>query len=1247
MDMLRRIFAETGTGRRGFSGTLRFFCALLFAAALLLPAPARAAEGDLLLETAFDTAGELPEGWFAEAWYDGAGEYDIRMEDGGLCIESPAENDVRLCHTIPVERDTCYTIACEIKTEDVAGGQGANVSVRENTSASAAMLGTQDWQRVELTGRTGRKQEELTVCVRLGGYGALASGKAYFRNFTLMEAADTAQALSFAAAEASADDITAGKVPHFGAILLTAFASALAAVFIGRFVIARREEGAGAAQGDTRGTARLVFLLAAAFLLRALLSKIFYGHPTDMGCFMGWGSAIANEGFAAFYTSGMFADYPPGYMYVLGLMAKLAELLGLSYASDAYVFCVKLPAILCDLASAFVVYRMAIGRYGEKKALWLCALMAFNPAAAFLSGGWGQIDSVLTLLLLWSFLLFEGDRRIAAAAVYSLAVLVKPQALMFGPLYAAAYLCGCKNKREWGRTALAVGAAFGVIFLLSLPFKSTQDALWIVEKYFSTATSYPYASVEAFNLMALLGGNWAFVDEKLLFFSYRSLGTVLIVLSVAFCCFLYIRAREKQGALCLCMAAMAVSLFTLGHYMHERYLFPALLLLLIAFVQSGDRRFYTAFALCTLSLLLNAAAAFVITGKPECRGAQYDALTYMGSLLSLSGWAYLLYAAYGYLLAGKKAPAFVKTEEAGGHAMPLPPPDEAEEAMEGGRIWTRRDRLLCGLLSLVYAVVAFVNLGTLDAPENGWRAGAGDTAQIHFDEAVEIADIWAFGAIAEGSARITLDDGQSFSYEQLYDYMFLWQRLGYGGVTQTLSIEVQHGEIWLQELAVLDAAGRPIACTFSDAPALVDEADTVPEAPSNENGMFFDELYHGRTAFEHLHGLEPYENSHPPLGKILIMGGVALFGMNPFGWRFAGCLLGVAMLPIFYALAKAMFKRTEYAFLSAGLLAADFMHFTQTRIATIDVFAVFFILLMYACMYRYMQTDFLRDGVKNTLLPLGLGGLFFGLGAASKWTCIYAGGGLALLLLLHLIRLYKKSRRAAGDETAGAGAAYWKGVLRTLLWCCLFYAAIPIGVYVASYTPYFLCETPYDLEGVWGLQEFMFSYHSGLTATHPYQSAWWEWPLDLRPVWYYVGYSADGTRAGTISAFGNPAIWWTCSGALAVLIVLLVSGRIRNTKETELIACGAAANYLPWVLVPRCTFAYHYFPMVPFIILAAVYLLRLLEARGSLHTHAKWLWLGLCALLFMLFYPVLSGLMAPTGYIKALEWLPGWTFLGY
>ena len=92
----------------------------------------------------------------------------------------------------------------------------------------------------------------------------------------------------------------------------------------------------------------------------------------------------------------------------------------------------------------------------------------------------------------------------------------------------------------------------------------------------------------------------------------------------------------------------------------------------------------------------------------------------------------------------------------------------------------------------------------------------------------------------------------------------------------------------LFELAFRDANGRLVPVTGGG--ALFDEQTAVPDTISQLNSMYFDEIYHGRTGYEQLHKMPVYETTHPPLGKDLIMVGIALFGMTAFGWGGAGAL---------------------------------------------------------------------------------------------------------------------------------------------------------------------------------------------------------------------------------------------------------------------------------------------------------------------------------------------------------------------
>ena len=61
----------------------------------------------------------------------------------------------------------------------------------------------------------------------------------------------------------------------------------------------------------------IIAALAAGALAHIICAVAYKGHPTDMGCFSGWSDSIFKDGFASFYASDGFHDYPPGYVYVM------------------------------------------------------------------------------------------------------------------------------------------------------------------------------------------------------------------------------------------------------------------------------------------------------------------------------------------------------------------------------------------------------------------------------------------------------------------------------------------------------------------------------------------------------------------------------------------------------------------------------------------------------------------------------------------------------------------------------------------------------------------------------------------------------------------------------------------------------------------------------------------------------------------------------------------------------------------
>ena len=557
-------------------------------------------------------------------------------------------------------------------------------------------------------------------------------------------------------------------------------------------------------------------------------------------------------------------------------------------------------------------------------------------------------------------------------------------------------------------------------------------------------------------------------------------------------------------------------------------------------------------------------------------------------------------------------------------------PDLRTCSLRGGtRRMDRADMLVVAGVTVVYAAAAFMGLGNTASPESFVRM-ENETAQLGLDpDGGAAAKLMIFSGVGIGDYSIdyTGADGSNVhlaDLEQSHGDVLKWHEVELsqpvtGGTLRILG----RGNVWLGEVAAKTEDGDTIALSASH-PELTDEQALCPKRQTFMNSSYFDEIYHARTAWEQLNGVYPYEITHPPLGKAIIGFGIKLFGMTPFGWRFSGTLFGVLMLPILYYFAKKLFGGRITPAACMILMATDFMHFVQTRIATIDTYAVFFILLMYLYMYLFVSAGRMRD--------LALCGLSFGLGAASKWTCFYAGAGLAVIWALWVIR------------EARAGRLDLQGFVKNALFCVVFFILMPGLIYYLSYIPYGVAQGKTNLLSsdylkiVLDNQRYMFNYHSQLVATHPYSSHWYQWLLDIRPILYYLDYLADG-RTVSFGAFVNPVLCW---GGLLALFVLGYLSVARRDKVSAFILLGYLAQLLPWVLVPRLTFAYHYFPCTVFLALALGHCFDLMERNvryGKLYVDGFVL---LSTAVFVLFFPVLAGI--PVGRSILRSWLPTWPF---
>lgn len=140
-------------------------------------------------------------------------------------------------------------------------------------------------------------------------------------------------------------------------------------------------------------------------------------------------------------------------------------------------------------------------------------------------------------------------------------------------------------------------------------------------------------------------------------------------------------------------------------------------------------------------------------------------------------------------------------------------------------------------------------------------------------------------------------------------------------------------------------------------------------------------------------------------------------------------------------------------------------------------------------------------------------------------------------------------------------------------------------------------------------------------------------------MYYYCQTLANGLKEG-ISAFGNPLIWWAGIPAFGYMLFRIIK---KKDRTALFLVFAYLVQYVPWMTVPRCTFAYHYFPSVPFLAMMLVYVMVRLADQDK--KWFKWILVYIIAafLLFLLFYPVLSGEPVTESYVRdGLRWLPQW-----
>ena len=574
----------------------------------------------------------------------------------------------------------------------------------------------------------------------------------------------------------------------------------------------------------------------------------------------------------------------------------------------------------------------------------------------------------------------------------------------------------------------------------------------------------------------------------------------------------------------------------------------------------------------------------------------------------------------------------------------------------------KRDWLTIVVLAIVFFSLAAWNLGMTQTPVTAAQFSSGQGFIIDLGSTSDVQSVGLL--LKDGSFNVTVSVGSPDSWRVissnvLYPYnqeektwsveYYKWYEVNLQQATRYVKFDFNPASSTaiITELSVTSTSGQQLSVASvssagsgnQDLSTLIDEQDLVEQPATYMTQTYFDEIYYVRSAEQYLNFQVPYEWTHPPLGKLIIASGITIFGFNPFGWRIMGVIFATLMIPLIYILGKKLFGTWIGALAAAFLLTFDFMHFTMARMATVDTYVVFFSLASQLFFLIYLKAV-LKNGWKTSVLPLFLSILFFALGFATKWFVLYGFVGMLAMLAVLRLKEVSKLKTSLSNKLYVFTDPPFSAIVGFLL--------LAVFVYFLTYIPDMLAGR--SVMEVLGLQGSMYNYHATLEATHAFASSWWTWPLMLRPLWLYVA-ALPGGFASTITLMGNPLVWWVGFAAVIGMLVWAVAKIVRASGD-RLTGVGLPAifiltifffQWVPYMLISRITFIYHFYLNVPLLCLAAAYFISKYWSSKWVKVAAIGYFAGTVAL-FALFYPVISGTPASTTVIDSLKWLNGWVF---
>ncbi|MCX7779214.1 MAG: glycosyltransferase family 39 protein [Patescibacteria group bacterium] len=321
---------------------------------------------------------------------------------------------------------------------------------------------------------------------------------------------------------------------------------------------------------------KIFWLLIVLVILFRFVLIFLPGISWDLRVHQKWSENVLKYGPFSLYQNPQSPNLPPLWVYWLGFFTLFFYLI---FRSSLTAWTLKIPAVLADFWTAYLIFYFLKRKVGQEKAFWFGFIYFLHPFILYNSSIWGQWDSLFVLFLIIALIFLDKKQPLLSLIFLTISFLTKLQAVIFFPLFLFFIW------QNYGLKILSFSllVAVSLFFVLVSPLLiNGLSLISLFEKtWLASARMSPALSMNAFNLwwipQVMIGLGRNFIKDDTVFvgpFSYGCIGFILFGLSY-FLVLLWLR-KNKGEFNCFLFGNLFIAFifYFLPTAMHERYIFP-------------------------------------------------------------------------------------------------------------------------------------------------------------------------------------------------------------------------------------------------------------------------------------------------------------------------------------------------------------------------------------------------------------------------------------------------------------------------------------------------------------------------------------------------------------------------------------------------------------------------------------------------------------------------------------------------